>query len=438
MLSPYFDHDGTASTLRDLIAATGPTAVRVCLPQAADGSIRCTPEHFAAIRDLPRVKWGHLPEALMSRGAPGSQRFLHAKVYRFWNQEREVVFLGSVNLTHAAHSSARSGNLEAALLTELSVEGQSRRWWLEEVGDVRRPEFRPTTAEDAVPEAPPITLRYDWLTGALDYFWEASDEARRHPAATVSALGIPRFTLQPGRPNAWVALDASEAAALREVLRSTSFVEVAVEGREPARILVLEEAMAHKPSLLLSLTADQILEYWSLLSPEQREAFLATHEPTLADGTELALLRDKLTPQETFFDRFAGIFHAFSQLTERVDKALKGGRAAEAEYRLFGERYDSLPTLIQRVIQDEKADRVNRYVTLLCARQLLDTVRRDHPEFARGHAAELKRVAAQLEAVEALKAGFAFDSEAARAEFMEWFEGMFFKQLVSAEADDAQ
>lgn len=437
VLSPYFDQDGTAATLRDLIEATGPTAVRVSLPQAVDGSIRCTPELFAAIRDLPRVKWGRLPEALMSRGAPGSPRFLHAKVYRFWNQTREVVFLGSVNLTHAAHTSARAGNLEVATLVEPEVGGQARRWWLDEVDEMRRPEFRAGDAEESVPDTPPLTLRYNWMTDTLDYFWESTDDLRRHPAASVAALGVPRFGIQPGRTNAWVVLDAAAASALREVLRSTSLLDVTIEDRQSTQVLVLEEAMAHKPSLLFSLTADQILEYWSLLSPEQREAFLATHEPTLADGTELAILQDRLKPQETFFDRFAGIFHAFSRLAERVNQALEARRMAEAEYRLFGERYDSLPTLIQRVVQDEKADRVNRYVTLLCAQQLIAAVRREHPDFAREHAGELKRVAVQLEAVEAIKAGFTFDSEAARAEFMEWFEDMFFKQLAVAEVDDA-
>lgn len=435
VISPYFDQDGTASTLRDLIEATEPAAVRVSLPQGSDGSIRCTPEHFAAIQALPRVKWGRLPEALMSRGAPGSQRFLHAKVYRFWNQEREIVFLGSVNLTHAAHTSARSGNLEAALLTEIEVNGQARRWWLEDVGELEHPGFRPTDAEDVVPDAPPLTLRYNWQTGLLDYFWESSGDGR-HPAATIQALGIERFELKPARANTWIAVDQAAANTLREVLRSTSFVEVQVEGREPARILVLEEAMAHKPSLVLTLSADQILEYWSLLSPEQREAFLTTHEPTLADGTELAILQDKLKPQDTFFDRFAGIFHAFSRVTERVNEALTAGRVAEAEYRLFGERYDSLPTLIQRVVERDADDRVNRYVTLLCARQLLDAVRRNHPDFVRERGAAMRRVAVQLEAVEAIKAGFTFDSESARAEFIEWFEGMFFKQMAVAEVDD--
>jgi len=39
--------------------------------------------------------------------------------------------------------------------------------------------------------------------------------------------------------------------------------------------------------------------------------------------------------------------------------------------KLINKKYDSLPSLIDKVAQDKEADRVNRYVTLLCARQLL-------------------------------------------------------------------
>ena len=40
-------------------------------------------------------------------------------------------------------------------------------------------------------------------------------------------------------------------------------------------LLIREEGMAQKPSILMMLSAEEILRYWSLLSVEQRQAFLA-------------------------------------------------------------------------------------------------------------------------------------------------------------------
>ena len=92
------------------------------------------------------------------------------------------------------------------------------------------------------------------------------------------------------------------------------------------------------------------------------------------------------------FNRFAGIFHAFGQLERFVRQAIKDRHEAEAVYRLFGEKHDSLPYLIRRVAEDETGDRVNRYVTLLCARQVLDRLGRDNGDFRSRYRPQFKRV----------------------------------------------
>ena len=57
-----------------------------------------------------------------------------------------------------------------------------------------------------------------------------------------------------------------------------------------------------------------------------------------------------------------------------VWNALVNGRAKEAEYRLLGGKYDSLPKLLERVLKpDAEMDLVSRYVIALCARQLAVT-----------------------------------------------------------------
>ena len=118
-------------------------------------------------------------------------------------------------------------------------------------------------------------------------------------------------------------------------------------------------------------TPEEILEYWSLLTAEQRAAFLEIRIKAQLEG--LGLVVQRLRSSNTLFDRFAGVFHAFGCLRRFVDQALEEQRPNEAESRLFGAKYDSLPNLLQKELEpedDAPRDPVVRYVTFLCARQI--------------------------------------------------------------------
>src|SRR5690606_10312105 len=111
----------------------------------------------------------------------------------------------------------------------------------------------------------------------------------------------------------------------------------------------------------------------------------------------------------SMFDRFAGIFHAFSCLQERLDEALESGDASgerHAKYRLFGERGDSLGALIDKQLADSEGDRVNRYVSLLCAREVVRSVRSNYPDFASEHADDLAQLDLRLGATQDLRDAF--------------------------------
>lgn len=442
IISPYFDNStqttASATTLSKLCEALQPKEVRVFLPRGKDGAALCHEAFFTAVEGLPRVKWGRLPDAVLRPGSSEKSsdvsRFVHAKVYRFWTQAWEIFFIGSPNLTGPAHSAGKAGNFETGILVETLFEDDSPRlgWWLPPTGDERPKDFKTESSEDkpVEPEVKPVTLRFNWETGTLDYFWERI-EGNKPRQAVCSAQGIKKFTLAPIQFGRWVSLATEAGEVVRELLRSTSFVEMSVDSDEPFRVLVREEGMAYKPSIFLSLTAEEILQYWSLLSPEQREAFLSARVPDLADGTELALLRAKLPQIESMFDKFAGIFHAFGRLKENITQALEADRESEAVYRLFGEKYDSLPSLVAKVIADEAGDPVNRYVTLLCAQQLLRQIRKteDCRDFVQAHRSEFDKVERLLTAAEQIRDKFTFDTDERREQFFAWFERMFFLEI---------
>jgi hypothetical protein len=438
VISPYFDNSTDTRTLKGLIDELAPRETRILLPQADDGAALCRKGFFEAVASLRGVKWGKLPRAVMQRAKSDEtqpDRFVHAKVYRLWSrvEGREYLLIGSVNLTHAAHSKASAGNLEAAVLLDMGA-GRSPSFWLEPIED-RPPIFRVEEAEEGSQDAetPPLSIRYFWDESRAEYFW-ARGEGRTPGYAIFASAGADVYRLEQIVFDEWTPLPDEVSERISILLHSTSFLEVKVEDKSASTVLIREEGMAHKPSILLSLTAEEILRYWSLLSPEQREAFLSDKAHALMVSESLAAQRAN-TPaaQDSLFDRFAGIFHAFSRLDEHVSSAIEQGRNAEAVYRLFGRKYDSLPSLIEKVLKEDESDLVNRYVTLLTAKQLLNRLKRKYADFFGEHRQEEKALQSSLSNIEQLREQFDFAGREEMERFFRWFERMFFHEMQPRE-----
>jgi hypothetical protein len=195
------------------------------------------------------------------------------------------------------------------------------------------------------------------------------------------------------------------------------------------RVLIREEGMAMKPSIVFSLSVEQILQYWSLLSPEQKEAFLLTHIPKLWNSEFMVLSKGKRQTLNTMFDKFAGIFHAFNRLESSVRMALNSHHWADAEYRLLGEKYDSLPSLVQKVVNEIEGDAVNQYITLLCAKAVMQRIATKYHYFQRKHRRRWKEIGKILEYSETIKERIVFDPAEERRKFFDWFERMFFMEV---------
>jgi hypothetical protein len=386
-----------------------------------------------AVSSLRGVKWGKLPHNITQRSKSDEtqpERFVHAKVYRLWNRAegREYILSGSVNLTHAAHSRASAGNLEAAMLMDLGP-GRSPQFWLDVIDDAP-PSFQAEEMEEGLQDtaAPPLTIRHLWDQKRTEYFWESESRPPRY--AVLSSAGSVIFRLESIMFDKWTALPAEVSEKISVLLRASSFVEVSVEDGPPATLLIREEGMAHKPSILLSLSAEEILRYWALLSPEQREAFLSDKAHAMLVSEGLATPRRvALAAQDSLFDRFAGIFHAFSRLDEHVSEAIEEGRVTEAVYRLFGRKYDSLPSLIEKVLAEEESDLVNRYVTLFTARQLLARLKQRYADFFSEHKQEERELQSALAGVEELRERFDFAGREEMDHFFRWFERMFILEV---------
>ena len=196
--------------------------------------------------------------------------------------------------------------------------------------------------------------------------------------------------------------------------------------------------MTHRPSLLISLTPEEILMYWSLLSPAQQEYFIL--EKLGNEATLQGLVPGKshrYITTDTVFDRFAGVYHAFEQLVSHVNGAIASGRKSEAESRLFGAKYDSLPLLLQKTISREDDDDVMKYITLLCARQAKDRVSKAHPEFMKDNKEDARILNQLLKQLTAIRARVCLQIENG-VEFLDWYDKMFLQMIEQPYPEEDQ
>ena len=430
IISPYFDADH-AETLRALQEVLEPRETRVYLPTNADGSAAVRSSLYDAVGEV--ADWCSLPTPVLRPGArlaleKTPPRRVHAKVYRLWRKNyRDIVLTGSVNLTAPAHSHGAAGNLEAAFLVDVTGK-MAQRWWLEPL------DHEPSVfAEEVADETEgcqevfiDISFMFDWSTDTLRYRIDGTTP--QQPIEVCEPGGLTLFRIEQLRVGQWCNCTKEAAAKVKELLRSTSFLQIR-DSRGAWRVLVREEGMAHRPSLLSSLTPEEILMYWSLLSPEQREAFI--EEKLASDGTLEGLPMGRgarFDTRDTLFDRFAGVYHAFERLGRFVEESVERSEDRQAESRMFGAKYDSLPVLLKRTIEREDSDVVMDYVTFLCAKQIRDRIAKSQPEFWQRHRQVTGSLDGLLGSIPALRESVSAEVGDA-ADFLDWYEKMFLRTI---------
>ncbi len=433
IISPFFDDASDCAPLRALIDRFNPKATRVFLPRSASGEGLCNSELYQAVREIPDVDWGRLPKDILRGGTTddAADRVVHAKVYRFFTQnpKREICFVGSANLTNAAHQFG--GNAETGFLVDWTPDRRPEFWL---TPDLTKPkEFKVLTEDEGVAASggTPLNLRYYWDTSIAEAFWDATQTS---PELRIEARGVEVGRILPLTPRTWTELPPEIGKRIGELLRETSLFQVYGAGVASALLLVQEQGMSHRPSLLLDLSVADILRYWSLLSVEQRAAFLEARAPECGQwetGSHLVTKARLAVQNDTLFDRFAGVFHAFGCLERAVRSALDADNEKEATYRLFGKKYDSLGNLLDRVASDVgSVDDVDRYVTVMCARQLCKEVSRDYPDYWSAHTADSRGLEDRFTASGQIRQRLLEQNPADFAEFLAWFDDWFLRRAT--------
>jgi hypothetical protein len=282
---------------------------------------------------------------------------------------------------------------------------------------------------------PPVRVRYAWDTQAASICWLDKGAS---PTLRFFSSGVLVAEVNGLLQDTWTPLSDEANALLYKALQGTSFLDVEQDGGERALLLVQEDAMGHKPSVVTKLTTAEILHYWSLLTIEQRAAYLDTLVGKSLDP-ELARLdveSGRLRPtKDTLFDHLAGTFHAFVRVEqaccEFLDEVNKMHNPRHADALLFGARHDSLGTLLGRAWDDEsQQDLVRAYVIFLCAEQLVQNLRKRFPDFFQIHQPDLKALREKLARSRELRDRIAARNGPEMQKFLEWFEPQFLKPAV--------
>ncbi len=96
----------------------------------------------------------------------------------------------------------------------------------------------------------------------------------------------------------------------------------------------------------------------------------------------------------------------------------------EAEWRLFGEKYDSLGTLLKRAREEATDNPVISYLTLLCAKQLVERVASKNRAWWRAHEEQVRRLQQHLDGIADVRSQLVAASPDLK-EFLDWLEPEF-------------
>jgi hypothetical protein len=225
VISPYFDNAAESKPLAELIERFAPRAVRIYLPRGRRGEALCRQDFYEAVSAMPGVSWATLPKEMLRLGKAedAGSRLVHAKVYRFFSTQpkREILFIGSANLTNPGHSTG--GNVETGFLVE-TVPPRRPEYWL--AAEESHPKLFQFASEDdgtATSGGTRLRLRYRWDTGVADAYW---DDPKPPPALRIEAHGEELFRLSALPSRTWAALSDDDARRLGTLLKSASFVSV--------------------------------------------------------------------------------------------------------------------------------------------------------------------------------------------------------------------
>jgi len=153
---------------------------------------------------------------------------------------------------------------------------------------------------------------------------------------------------------------------------------------------------------------------------------------------------ERTGPSENdMFARCAGVFQAFSTLENRIGEAIEAGHTHQAAALLFGERFDSLGTLLDRVLREgtdladeDRLDDIDSYLVLMCAQQLSKVVADGYQLLWSEYEQQVSLLNERLSRRAALRERLIATDPLQMGAFLDWFDHWFLLRARPVESAD--
>ena len=443
VISPYLD-EKTIAPLENLIETIVPIQSRVYLPKEDDGVIRVSEDVYNAVQAHSNAEWANLSGNYAARKGSDSNlasRFVHAKIIRLWHRFRDrphLFIIGSVNCTSAAQGANR--NMESAILVDVTDDRAYKREWFlsceDDLDEVLFHDGVPDEVDEFERPKGEIRVQFDWSENSLRIVDDSktANKPQLLPMQIKTATDEDLVFVEGWDNGCWVA-DEAQRDKFRDNLEVSSLVRI----QTPLGgwiVLVEETGFAFRPSLLRALSPSEILQYWSLLSPEQKKDFLERRmQNELVEGLPISKRLSVKDATDTVFSQYAGIFHGFGHFRKHLMECAKDNQNQEMEAMMFGQKHDSLPVLLEQTLinmnaEDKLIEPINAYITFLTAKQLKneliesEEILTDFFKDRIRHVEDLDRLINDGLGESKKKIAEDFD----QPKFIGWFETMFLKR----------
>ncbi|TPE51945.1 hypothetical protein FJM67_08175 [Maribrevibacterium harenarium] len=399
VLSPYFGEKPPELLhwVSDCFSTNGSAKVRpsvlVYCPRDGD-LLDITSSTFSSYSALPNVNWGEFKQnPLVSefRDHDGNrlQRFLHAKVYRFWSPIREIIIVGSANATPQGHRDTLQGNDEACMVIRRQIpEGAPKLTsWLrplnKEVGADSCKDV--IIQEDTPPHITPpiITLEFDWE----NFEFNALSKDSRVLKLFFNSEVKPFLTLDAKEKVCRLTLKKAQVDAL---FRSASIKITTPVHDDQAWLILVTETNLHlkPPAPSMERSIDDLLRDWQL-GPEQRQAAQISRAAMPMEhgilGDQSSQETEDLVATDRLNDLFLAMYRFRSDIIKNIEAARQDSNSfakLQLKTRLFGRGAMSVRYFLGKLSSSLEGDEggvdvVERYLGVM---SLKDSLNRLHPK----------------------------------------------------------
>jgi hypothetical protein len=268
------------------------------------------------------------------------ERYLHAKVFRFWSKHNEVVIIGSANATKQGLRDGGHGNNEASLvLSSTAAEGAQLSSWLKPIAAIEKEDCNPVSeAEDHSVEeekVPELMATFDWASAQL----VLHNRDHRDVEIYLGNHAQANWVLQPGNRLS----QTLEGLLIGSLFKSPTLKVKRISNSDKAWLCLVSESNLHAkpPAPSMERTIDELIRDWQL-GPVERFTERVGLAGLPDDSHYMTAYTEETIESLPIEDRLNDMFLAMAKFRKEIESRLESEdelsefNVMQIKARLFG------------------------------------------------------------------------------------------------------